>query len=288
MGKDKNKQLIQLLAFVKELYDHPDNKEFAAGIQSLVLNDLRAGAGRETWTKQINEIYELCLKKNLREQAEDLYKSFPIVDIVDDLANLYVDMEDARRSNDFDSFGFNLYQQIELIVNTVILESDIADLYQLCRLMPPFIKKDSKTGDIVRVSDLKNQYKSIDDFILISAKDEKGNTIVRSAGKALTGISAIEKVRSIIYLINKKATVTTYYYGVTEEFQTISDIYNVRCHDAHSGGNVTERQQKRYVDIIEDKTLSYLRFLAFLHTFIQDFNKEYPSLNSLKEVFNLQ
>ena len=39
MGKDKKKQLTQLLAFVKDLYEHPDNKEFAAGIQEMVLAD---------------------------------------------------------------------------------------------------------------------------------------------------------------------------------------------------------------------------------------------------------
>lgn len=46
MGKDKRQQLTQLLAFIKELYDHPDNKEFAAGIRDLVLND-------ESFTKGI-------------------------------------------------------------------------------------------------------------------------------------------------------------------------------------------------------------------------------------------
>ena len=39
MGQDKNKQLTKLLAFVKDLYDNPDNKEFAAGIQSIVISD---------------------------------------------------------------------------------------------------------------------------------------------------------------------------------------------------------------------------------------------------------
>lgn len=38
MGQDK-KQLTKLLAFVKELYDHPDNKDFAAGIRDIVNND---------------------------------------------------------------------------------------------------------------------------------------------------------------------------------------------------------------------------------------------------------
>ena len=76
MGKDKNKQLRQLLAFVKDLYDNPDNKEFAAGIQELVLEDIKHiqdYKDKDVWTRQISEIYELCLKKNLREQAEDLY-----------------------------------------------------------------------------------------------------------------------------------------------------------------------------------------------------------------------
>ena len=41
MGQDK-KQLTKLLAFVKEVYDNPDNKEFAAGIQAIVIKDLKA------------------------------------------------------------------------------------------------------------------------------------------------------------------------------------------------------------------------------------------------------
>ena len=46
MGQDK-KQLNKLLDFVSELYADPDNKEFAAGIRTLVLNDrdfLRSGS----------------------------------------------------------------------------------------------------------------------------------------------------------------------------------------------------------------------------------------------------
>ena len=46
MGQDK-KQLNKLLDFVSELYKDPDNKEFTAGIRSLVMNDrdfLRSGS----------------------------------------------------------------------------------------------------------------------------------------------------------------------------------------------------------------------------------------------------
>lgn len=46
MGQDK-KQLTKLLAFVKGLYDDPDNKEFAAGIDAIVLNRLAITTGQE-------------------------------------------------------------------------------------------------------------------------------------------------------------------------------------------------------------------------------------------------
>ena len=54
MGQDK-KQLTKLLAFVKEVYDNPDNKEFAAGIRSL----LGSGDSKSTVdSEKIDEIYE--------------------------------------------------------------------------------------------------------------------------------------------------------------------------------------------------------------------------------------
>ena len=93
MGRDKKELLANLQVFVKSLYSNPDNKEFAAGIQSIVLNDMRSEPSRDTWSKQISEIYELCLKKNLREQAEDLYKDFPIIEIASGLVDYYIKME---------------------------------------------------------------------------------------------------------------------------------------------------------------------------------------------------
>ena len=70
MDKDKQRHLTQLLNFVKEQYDHPDNKEFAAGIQSLVINDIRKEE-RGKWSEQISEIYELCLMKNLHRYRDN-------------------------------------------------------------------------------------------------------------------------------------------------------------------------------------------------------------------------
>ena len=59
MGQDK-KQLAKLLDYVKDLYSNPDNKEFAAGIQDIVLND--------------KQFYERLLSSNLKLNPESLGK----------------------------------------------------------------------------------------------------------------------------------------------------------------------------------------------------------------------
>ena len=83
----------------------------------MIKKDLQGN--KASWSGKIDEIYEYCLKKNLHEQAEDLYKDFPLVSIRTTLIEDYVRMEEARRRNDFDEFGLHLYQQIEAIVNTL-------------------------------------------------------------------------------------------------------------------------------------------------------------------------
>ena len=79
MGQDK-KQLTKLLAFVKELYNDPDNNEFAAGIQAMVIDDLKY----QKDGGKIDEIYELCIRRFLKDQAEDMYKAVPLAEISQD------------------------------------------------------------------------------------------------------------------------------------------------------------------------------------------------------------
>lgn len=275
MGQDK-KQLTKLLKFIKELYDDPDNKEFAAGIQAIVLNDLRAENKRETWTKQINEIYELCLKKNLREQAEDLYKDFPMTGIVENLVTLYVNMEDAHRSNDFDSFGRYLFLQIELVVGTIIKESnDFHKIYDAIRNMKPLTKYNRETNTSYRADFIQNSYNkegtkqkvvkdTVDKFLFISNE---------SCGKPIDSLGAIDKCRTVLYTICYQAKVTGW---PTEDFDALSGIYNIRNHESHSGVNMTESQQYYYDRLIVNKTKNYLRFLGFLLSFIKGISENYP------------
>ena len=272
MGQDK-KQLTKLLNFVKEIYDHPDNKEFAAGIQSIVFNDILK-AERSRWSKQISEIYELCLMKNLCDQAEDLYKGFPLTEIAGRLVEYYVEMENARRRNDFDSFGLNLYLQIEVIVETLIRDPEVVKTYEGIRNLPPILQYDSVSKGMVRVADFKRD--TVDKYLIL-----KGTNF----GKPLLELPALDKARIIIYMVCFLANVEKYKdTAFKESIDALSGIYNVRCHDSHSGMNVSEKQEQYYEAIIADKTMNYLRFLGFLFSFIKGVSAHYPLPDSLKSL----
>ena len=272
MGQDK-KQLTKLLDFVKEIYDHPDNKEFAAGIQSIVLNDIQKEE-RSKWSKQIAEIYELCLMKNLSDQAEDLYKDFPLTGIADQLVAYYMEMENARRRNDFDSFGLNLFLQIEVIVETLIREPEVVKTYEGIRNLPPILQYDSASKGMVRVADFKRD--TIDKYLILKAAN---------FGKPLLELPALDKARIIIYMVCFLAKVEKFKDATYKEsIDALSGIYNVRCHDSHSGMNVSEKQEQYYEAIIADKTMNYLRFLGFLFSFIKGVSFNYPLPSSLLEL----
>ena len=218
--------------------------------------------------------------KNLREQAEDLYKVFPISEISNDLASLYVEMEDARRHNDFDAFGFNLYQQIELIVNTLIKSTELPAIYNGIRNLRPFTVYDKASGTRIRTRDKK--FETAEEYILIPKKEDDGTMKYRSAGKALSGLTAVEKVRAILYILIMQCDVDTFNRKeILEAFSTLSSVYNVRNHDAHSGGIITDYQQRQYELLLADKTQNYLHFLSFLLSFLKGVSQGYPIPDSI-------
>ena len=279
MGQDK-KQLTKLLDFVKEIYDHPDNKEFAAGIQSIVLNDIRKEE-REKWSEQISDIYELCLMKNLREQAEDLYKAFPLTGIADSLVDYYVEMENARRKNDFDSFGSNLYLQVELIVETLIKNETFVWAYDGIRNLKPLTRYDMEKRSYVRIDDKRKDANGSE--IIIDTVDKYLIYKPENYGKPITKLYAMDKAKIVIYMVCFLAKVEKYPRNAaySDCLDTLFAVYNVRCHDSHSGANVTPEQAEKYEMLVADKTMNYLRFLGFLLSFIKGVSHNFPLPNSL-------
>lgn len=261
MGQDK-KQLTKLLAFIKELYDNPDNKEFAAGIESMVLNDLKY----RKENSKIDEIYELCIRQFLKEQAEDMYKDFPLAEIAQDLSVFYIEMENARRKNDIEAFGFFLFKQLETITGVLVHDANIISAFDTLRNQMPFVKYDKDLGEKIRVED--KIYSTVENFII-------SNTY-KSKGKSLDSLTAIEKIKAVLYIVVNKGEVPSRHKQLNEDFRTLQSIYNLRNRYAHNGNNANEYQDKYYIEIISAKTKNSLKYLNFLRMFVQGVLENYP------------
>ena len=290
MGQDK-KQLEHLLSFVSAVYNDPDNKEFAAGIQAMIKKDLQGN--KASWSGKIDEIYEYCLKKNLHEQAEDLYKDFPLESIRTTLIEDYVRMEEARRRNDFDEFGLHLYQQIEAIVNTLSKDEGLSAIVRKMMLQPAYIrtfeivdgedgKKEKRNYTEEELSPAKRAgRRTVADMVLIADKDPKKNEEKRK--KELSQFSAADKLYLILYFVCYQAKM---YDSVWESWKSnkslFSTIYNVRNH-VHREGDSTEWQKKIYEAAASRKSQSYLSFLSALVFLVDRVEKGFPVSKELAD-----
>ena len=271
MGQDK-KQLTKLLAFVKELYDHPDNKEFAAGIQAIVIDDLK----QKNDDNKIAEIYEYCIRQILKEQAESLYDGFPLTDIKAELVSDYVKMERAHRDNNIDDFGIRLYRQIENIVRTLAKDNNLNDVvgsmmdvpYLVTGFSNPQVKKRLKlTKDNQPV-------KTIADFVLIPSKR---STREERKGKALSEQYATDMARLVIYFVCFGGMMQP---GIMfeqwkQQTDAYSDIYSIR-NRVHGGGECSDHDIQRYEAMKASATQSYFRLMSFLVFLVEGVKTGFP------------
>lgn len=271
MGQDK-KQLTKLLAFVKELYDHPDNKEFAAGIQAIVIDDLK----QKNDDNKIAEIYEYCIRQILKEQAESLYDGFPLTDIKAELVSDYVKMERAHRDNNIDDFGIRLYRQIENIVRTLAKDDNLNDVvgsmmdvpYLVTGFSNPQVKKRLKlTKDNQPV-------KTIADFVLIPSKR---STREERKGKALSEQYATDMARLVIYFVCFGGMMQP---GIMfeqwkQQTDAYSDIYSIR-NRVHGGGECSDHDIQRYEAMKASATQSYFRLMSFLVFLVEGVKTGFP------------
>ena len=283
MGQDK-KPLTKLLAFVKELYDHPDNKDFAAGIQAIVINDLK----ETNDDNKIAEIYEYCIQQILREQAESLYEGFPLTDIKEELISDYIKMERAHRENNIDDFGIRLYRQIENIVRRLSKDETLVSVVSKMMDAPFLVNgyNNPQVQDRQMPNDKQKQIQTIADFVLInnnrSPKEERKK-------KALPDQYAADMVRLVIYYVCFGGMIQR---GVlfeqwVQQTKACSDIYSIR-NRVHGGGESSNYDIQRYESIKANVTQSYFRLMAFLVFLVEGVKTGFPLHQDLVDFANRQ
>lgn len=283
MGQDK-KQLTKLLAFVKDLYDHPDNKEFAAGIQAIVMDDLK----QKNDDKRISEIYEYCIRQMIKEQAESLYKDFPLTGIKDELVSDYIKMERAHRDNNIDDFGIRLYRQIENIVRTLSKDETLSDVVSSMMDVPYAVSgyNNPQVQNRPELDRNNRPVKTIAEFVLIPSNRA---TKAERKGKALSEQYATDMARFIIYFVCFGGMMQN---GISFEqwkrqTEAYSDIYSIR-NRVHGGGECSAHDIQRYEAMKASATQSYFRLMSFLVFLVDGVKKGFPLKQELVDFANAQ
>lgn len=223
---------------------------------------------------RINQIYEYCMEKVVRKQAEDFYSDFPIPSIINNLVDDYCRMEFFRRKDAFGDFCLALYQQIECISNKICSIPDLNIIAEHFWGYPAYVKsgKDIKISINNRKDD--SEY-SIASLVFMSKAVEKSKI-------ALHAQYAIDKIRAIVYFLGYKATMKSIDYdGFKEITSLLSGIY--QCRNMNHRGSVQTEWEKKTLDrILSRKAVYYLKFLGALTLFVEQIKEGWAHLDEMK------
>ena len=125
MGQDK-KQLTKLLAFIKGLYDEPDNKEFAAGLNAIVLNRLAITTNQEIG--KIKDALEIRADLSIDYSfVKDIFVQKQLM--IDNLRmeNILLNLSISEMER-YNNFCINAFLQVENILNYYFCEKYNKDI----------------------------------------------------------------------------------------------------------------------------------------------------------------
>ncbi len=227
--------------------------------------------------EHLDEIYELCIKKIMYNQAKDFYKDFCFVDIKEQLIFDFVRMESFRRADNFEDYSLALYQQIEIIVN------------KICG-MPGFINSINKLWDNTAYVDKNGGLHTIGNDVFGFDKGENQKYLSDGLKRAINNkLTAKDKLRIVIYFLG-------FWSEEYEEYNTTRknkywkkigrlDFYNI-IETIYLCRNTNHRslEQNEIGRITENKiSSSYFLFNWALKEFISIVNQNIEKLHLLAD-----
>ena len=273
MGQNKE-ELKRLLAFIDSLVKQPGNDDFVAGLRAL----LRVSSD-PIEKERLEQIYEYCIERNLRQQAEGYYASFPIKELVPELVDTYVLMESFKRKNDFLNFGAQLFKQIEGIANHICKIKEYKEIFTEMYNFPSLVEY--KKGTSPKISSPRN-----------IESDHIGKLIFGDYEKTPDGKDK-SKIEPKNQYIQDRIKIALYFAGYAScmyystEFNKIafevSKLYLVRCEADHSGNARTPAQEKIFQDVINNVGKYYVDFICLLNQFVEKITNGFQQKDALYE-----
>lgn len=232
--------------------------------------------------ERINQIFEYCIEKIIRRQANEFYADFPLRTIKDRLIEDYIRMESFRRKDNFEDFCLSLYQQIECMTNKLCEEgSDLSYITEKMWDCPAYLKIekgkepsiDSRSGDYTIAS-----------LLFPGNNRQSGNTNAFEKSRiSLHAQYAIDKINTIVYFLGYKAMLKFSDNASFREIKSLlNDIYQCRNMN-HRGGSQSEWQKGVTDRIIPLKSLYYLKFLGVLAQYVEYIKEGWGYIPELKK-----
>ncbi len=232
--------------------------------------------------ERINQIFEYCIEKIIRRQANEFYADFPLRTIKDRLIEDYIRMESFRRKDNFEDFCLSLYQQIECMTNKLCEKgSDLSYITEKMWGYPAYLKIekgkepsiDSRSGDYTIAS-----------LLFPGNNRQSGNTNAFEKSKiSLHTQYAIDKINTIVYFLGYKAMLK---FSDNASFREIKSLLNdiYQCRNMNHRGGSQSVWQKRVTDrIIPLKSLYYFKFLGVLAQYVEYIKEGWRYIPELKK-----
>ena len=235
--------------------------------------------------ERINEIYEYCIEKIIRQQANEFYEDFPLQSIKDILIGDYIRMESFRRKDNFGDFCLSLYQQIECMTNRLCEKKELSDITEKMWGCPAFVKIESgkKLSIYNRSSDHKFD-RTIAVLLFPGTNKSTGKTYASEKSEnPLHAQFPIDKIRTIVYFLGYKAKMKSSDYDSFDEITSLlNDIY--QCRNMNHRGNVRNKwQEDTIAKIIPLKSLYYFKFYGVLAQYVEYIKEGLKYIPELKK-----
>lgn len=282
--EDKNrKDILQHIDRLEKFARNPENGWLLADLQQRF-----SVCGNN---EEIDEVYEYCMEKNIRQQAESFYKIFPTKHIVPQLidgnmdmerchsegnemwnvrsrlVDNFVKMEHFRRKDYFDEFMMAVYQQLEIITDVFCFNARFVQAASRLMEHPAYVgnTQDGKGG--WESPTIQSRVGSYPIANLLFGKDNAAE----KAKKPLYSLSPLDRINVVLYFVCYEAMLQpSQYTDFISQKSILSDIYHFRCRHYDSFFAKSQWQEDVYQRVTSQKGYYYMKCLQLLCFFVEN------------------
>lgn len=256
-----NNQLDKIVGLVKYIKDNriAAGESFLAKLREVL--EHKGPSAMVVNNDKVDHIYEYCIEEKVGDQATKLYENFSIKELIPKLQQIFVEMEFARRKDDFCNFCGQLYKQIECIFSVMANDPEVEELARKLYLQKRFKK-------------------AISEVIFYQQPKEKSE-------QPISNLYAMDQAALLIYLLSYKPSSKQdkfIFADFSDVKGTVNDIYTYRNQNFHAGKKTITPYQEAIIERVNKSyNYYYLKFYGTLAWIIDRVNNNYPIKDEMKD-----